>query len=153
MEKNNFDFHLAEYSALRSEMALQIRFLRESLFFTAIANSAVMAWLLSNGMLTKNYRLLFVLSSWLPLIITLTGLFLYRFSSRNVQRMATYCQELERLLAFEGLGWETWLQENRRNKGFIGGFSEARKLNMLLFILQFFIAIVVGFHLTYGSYS
>jgi hypothetical protein len=67
--------------------------------------------------------------------------------------MATYCQKLERLLAFEGLGWETWLRENRKNKSFIGGFSEARKLYVLLFILQFFIAIVVGFQLTYGSFS
>jgi hypothetical protein len=133
MEKDQLDFHISEYTALRSEVTSNLQQADNAIIYALVANSAVFWWV----KLQTHVDIFVIIASFLPLLITLLSYGKYLESINGVLRIAEYCKKLEKIVAHQQLGWETHLASTRSGK------RNKFKLSVtkVVFILQFLLSI------------
>ena len=95
-------FHMAEFGALKSEIAELVRQTSASMTFAVTASGAIAAWLLTHPMDAEILRW----ARWLPVTVSaLFGLFALGAYVRMADK-GSYLRKVEARLALDGLGWE-----------------------------------------------
>lgn len=109
-------FHMAEFEALKAEIAELVKQTTAHMSFAVAACGAILAWLLTHPMPGE----VIAWARWLPLVVSgLLGLFALAAYLR-VGEKGSYLRTLETRLAFPGLGWES---KFRRRAPLIGLFQ------------------------------
>jgi hypothetical protein len=118
MEAQNVEFHVAEYSALRSELQFNIRSAIEAVLYSLIANALIVSWIASLNPAQGSLSNFAVIASTLPLVLTILAWAIFRQRMSTVTVMADYCRLLETKLALEGLGWQKFVADARTSRLF-----------------------------------
>jgi hypothetical protein len=135
MEKDQLDFHISEYTALRSEITSNLQQANNAIIYSLVANSAVFWWV----KLQTSVDIFVIIASFLPLIITLLSFGKYTESVNGVLRIAEYCKKLEKIIAHQQLGWETHLASIRSSKRNRIKLSATKSVFILQFLLSIFL--------------
>jgi hypothetical protein len=118
MEQHNVDFHVAEYSALRSELQFNIRNATEAVLYSLIANALIVAWIAGLNPLAGSVPEFALVASVLPVVLTVLAWAIFRQRIGAVASMADYCRQLELRFALEGLGWQKFVADTRSSRVF-----------------------------------
>jgi hypothetical protein len=113
MEQHTVDFHIAEYSALRSELQLNIRNATEAVLYSLIANALIVAWIAGLNPAAGSASEFALVASVLPITLTILAWAIFRQRIGAVASMADYCRQLEQRFALEGLGWQKFVADTR----------------------------------------
>lgn len=132
MEKNQVEFLISEHTSLRSELMMSLRQADTTIFYSLFGNAAIFGWIMTQTQM----NITVLLASLLPIIITFLAYIYYRSFISGVIRIATYCKIVEKQLAGEGLGWENFLAERRKNEP----PRIKHKVSHAVFFLQFILA-------------
>ncbi len=85
-------FYIAEYAALRSQLVDLYKTSNNWMIYVISANFFLVAW---TAKAACNTNKLCQVTAWLPLIITLIGLFLYRIHARTIAVIISYLAVIE----------------------------------------------------------
>jgi hypothetical protein len=116
MEKQQSDFHIAEFTALRGEMATQLKAAQSAVLLSLGGNSIIVSWISTQLSGHANVNGILITASWVPLVLTAIAWIFCRDRMRSMWRIAEYVKHLEQRLASEGLGWETYLDKLRAQR-------------------------------------
>ena len=110
-EEDRIAFHLAEYAALKAEIAALVEQTRAHLTYAIATSGGIIAWLL-----THTERITVPEARFIPFVVSaLFGSLSCAAYLRSAEKSA-YVRRLEESLAAAGLGWE---HEPRRRPGLI----------------------------------
>jgi hypothetical protein len=101
-------FHIAEFTALRSEMVEEFKMVPANFRYAATLSGVIAAWLLSWDRNVSGYAASVALKAayWLPLLLTcLLGGLTQAYHLRTHHKQ-TYLRRVEDALGFHDLGWE-----------------------------------------------
>ena len=107
MTAAEFQFHLEEYKSLRAEIAANIKAGFDAYLYALVSSGGIIAWLIIHKTEIAEYGALGrAVAAGLPLFVTVLAAIITRFHVRNMVRVASYLQKLERRVGAPGLGWE-----------------------------------------------
>lgn len=116
MSKDTFDFHIAEYSMLRTELQQRFKQSQDLIFYSIIANGFIISWIATQKF-NENTDIIKMIAIFIPLFISI---FVWIMYSRRVKRQNDiyhYLEKLEDYLSQEGLGWHEYLS-SLGNRGY-----------------------------------
>lgn len=137
MQKGCVDFHIAEYVQLRNEILSNVKATYNSVIYISISNALIFAWLSTQETSVLFPQFIYIIA-WIPLLLTIIGLILNRTRDIAIHRIAIYLKMIEEKIAFDGFGWEIFL-ENHRMK-----ILRTRNLFYFIFVVQALIAFYLG---------
>ncbi len=107
MTPEQFQYHLAEYTSLKDELAQTFQDAYQVVLISITANAAIISFLTTATFGDAFYSILH-LSQFLPLFLSLVGLFLFEMRRRSVKKITKYLYLIEEKLAEPSLGWERY---------------------------------------------
>lgn len=116
MDANQFQYHLAEYQALKNELAQTFRNAYQVVFVSVASNAAIVSFL-STSTNPKTSSAI-GLAIYLPVFLAAVSLFLFEMRRRTVDKITSYLYVLEDLLAFKSLGWERHYEKDIKARPF-----------------------------------
>lgn len=143
MEQKNVEFHIAEYTTLRSELSSLIRWTYLLVMYGVIANAFIIAWLATQATKGSDRELLYLIASWLPAIITVVAALIANDNIRAILRLGDYCVIVEKMLAAPDLGWQRYVRSNRKNVS-----VRVQHVMLFVFIAQILLSIAFGLYMT-----
>jgi hypothetical protein len=136
MDKTSVEFHLAEYTALRSELQTHARSSVEAVLYSLLANAAIVAWISSLNIGEGKLTGFVIVAACIPAVLTFLAWGIFRQRYRSVMLIAEYCRLLETKFAAEGLGWETFASKSKSN-----WVIRSRHYHMASFIVQILLSV------------
>jgi hypothetical protein len=110
-------FHMAEFTALKAEIAEQVKAAAANFQYALIASGGVIAWLSTKDKPTS--PTLVELAWWVPVILSVFFGALSLVTMFRLGFTGTYILELEKRLAVNGHGWETYFRTRSRLFGLL----------------------------------
>jgi hypothetical protein len=138
VEKHNVDFHIAEYSAIQSEIQLWIGRSSDSLTYSMIANGVIVAWLSETNKNVQNISPVTEITSFIPLVITAYALLIFLRAMRTISLLEKYSSEVEAQFAIEGLGFYSRLFAVRSRR-----YMSTKFVIFMLFTVQLILSIAL----------
>jgi hypothetical protein len=138
MERHNIDFHVAEYSALRSELQFNIKSALEAVIYSLIANALIVAWIADLNPSKANISNFVLVASGLPIILTILAWAIFQQRIGAVSSMANYCRKLEFKFGLEGFGWQKFVADTRSSR-----IISTRYIYITIFIIQLILGVYV----------
>lgn len=135
MEQSRINFHISEHASLRAEIGENLRKSDNVIVYSLVSSSTIFWWVKSQD----NIDMTVAIASLLPSIIVMLCFSMYRTFISGVFRIANYCKKLENILAFDELGWETHLDNQRK--------SQSSRVKVSLFHVVFFMQLVLSLYL------
>jgi hypothetical protein len=114
MTENELRFHLEEYKIVRSDLMYHVKLINDFIIYAAVASAVLAAWLLTHRSDIANFGLAGKGAAFLPFIVTLLGLFGFLHFNSVIVTLDKYTEKLERSMAAPGLGWQTFVESDRR---------------------------------------
>jgi hypothetical protein len=128
MDDNIHKFHIAEYSALRSQLVDLYKTSNNWMIYVTSANFFLVAWTEKAGCGTNK---LCHVTACLPIIVTLIGFALYWIHARTTDAIIDYLNETEKKFYSDG-GCGAFLK-NRKT----GRIISTRRVTSSIYVLQF----------------
>ncbi len=108
-------FHMAEFTALKSDLADHIKSTTANLQYALLASAGVFAWTLNDqsvGQATRDHTRALSLAVWLPFLLSnVFGLYSILIRVR-IGKEVQYVRKLEALFSLQGLGFEGFLHNH-----------------------------------------
>ncbi len=128
-DEDRVKFHMAEFSALKAEVAELVKVASSNLQYALATSGGVTAWLLSAKAPKGEEKLLFSAqlhaqmhyAFLLPLLLALAFATLAFAAYRRIGHKAEYLKLLESWLRAAGLGWERKFEHRTRMLGWLYG--------------------------------
>jgi hypothetical protein len=122
--QNRITFHMAEFSALKAEIAELVKVASTNLQYALAATGGITAWLLTTKVPNADEKLLFPVhlaqlrySFLLPLLLSIAFGTLAGAAYSRINDKAVYLRLLEDWLRAAGLGWERTFKARPRTLG------------------------------------
>lgn len=118
-------FHLAEFTALKTEVGENVRFVWRNMQYAVALSSGIAAWLLSPNHVSPigSAAAEFRAAWWLPLVVSLVLGLMAMATYIRIGAIAQYLVKLETGFRFQGLGWERAFRRRIRSIGAIYFFT------------------------------
>jgi hypothetical protein len=143
MVDGRIEFHLTEYTSIRNEIVTAINTIYSLAFATVAANAFIVTWILTQFSKEAKISPIYIIASWLPLIVTGVSWILYVDRVAEIRRLGSYCRLVEEKFSYPDLGWEAYAKRVSKDYKF-----STRKLFKLIFFLLTVMSFCFGLYMT-----
>jgi hypothetical protein len=139
-DEHRVAFHMAEFSALKSEIAELVKVASSNLQYALAVSGGITAWLLTTKAPEAGEKLLFPMTAGnlryaafvLPLVVSAVFGALASAAYQRIGQKGCYLRDIEDHLRAEGLGWERRFEARPRA---LGGLYSAAWFGLMMFDL------------------
>jgi hypothetical protein len=143
MEQHQIEFHVAEYTAIRSELSTSIRWTYMLAMYGVIANAFIVTWIASQVEANTHIKFLYMVASWLPAVVTVISGLIIMDNMRAIKRLGDYCVSIEKLMAKTDMGWQQYTRQLTEGKT-----VRSQHIFTVVYTLQLLLSIAFGLYMT-----
>ena len=137
-ETESYAFHKEKFKTLREEIARLDSAKRQLELFTVAAVAAITAWLFVHNVDIESNHL--IIAWWMPCVCAILGYLQAQAYVRRSLQVGRYVMRLEKIFDPKELGWESFLDNERKTKPILKG----RIVSGMTKVVWSFILVIFG---------